>query len=170
MNSLRAVAVKSLLALGMAGMLLLSGCGYELRGKADLSFDTIYILGRNYEVTKELRKALKTNGVTIVNSAEEADLLMEFLSQAYDRRILSLSGRGRVTEYELIYTVNFRLKNAGEELWGPVQTIEGRRDFSYDDTQVLAKSYEETRLREDMQGDAVREIMRRLIAQKAPPQ
>lgn len=167
---LRAVAVKSLLALSMAGMLLLSGCGFELRGKADLSFNTIYIQGPNYQVAKELRKALKINGVTIVNSPEDADLLLEFLSETYDRRILSLSGRGRVTEYELIYNMNFRLKNAGAELWGPVQSIEGRRDFSYDDTQVLAKSYEEARLREDMQADAVREIMRRLIAQKAPPQ
>lgn len=170
MYMLRAVTAKSLLALSMAGMLLLSGCGFELRGKADLSFNTIYIQGPNYQVAKELRKALKINGVTIVNSPEDADLLLEFLSETYDRRILSLSGRGRVTEYELIYNMNFRLKNAGAELWGPVQSIEGRRDFSYDDTQVLAKSYEEARLREDMQADAVREIMRRLIAQKAPPQ
>ena len=170
MHSLRAITVKTLLAFSMAGMLLLSGCGFELRGKADLSFDTIYIQGPNYTVAKDLRKALKINGVTVVNSADDADLLLDFLSEVYDRRILSLSGRGRVTEYELIYTLNFRLKNAGSELWGPAQTIEGRRDFSYDDTQVLAKSYEEARLREDMQADAVREIMRRLIAQKAPPQ
>lgn len=166
MYMLRAVAVKTLLIVSMAGMLL-SGCGFELRGKADLSFDTIHIRGPNYTVAKDLRKALKVNGVTIVNSPEEADLLLEFLSETYERRILSLSGRGRVTEYELIYNMNFRLRNAASELWGPVQTIEGRRDFSYDDTQVLAKSYEEARLREDMQSDAVREIMRRLIAQKA---
>jgi LPS-assembly lipoprotein len=168
MQMLRAVVVKSLLVVGMASTLLLSGCGFELRGKADLSFDTIYLQGPNYTVAKDLRKALKINGVTVVNSPEEADLMLDFLSEVYDRRILSLSGRGRVTEYELIYNLNFRLKNAGNELWGPVQTIEGRRDFSYDDTQVLAKSYEEARLREDMQADAVREIMRRLIAQKNP--
>lgn len=167
MHSLRAITVKSMLALSMAGMILLSGCGFELRGKADLTFDSIFIQGPNYTVAKDLRKALKINGVTVVNSAEDADLLLEFLSETYERRILSLSGRGRVTEFELIYNMNFRLKNAGSELWGPVQSIEGRRDFSYDDTQVLAKSYEEERLRQDMQADAVREIMRRLAAQKA---
>lgn len=150
----------------LAGSLLLSACGFQLRGVADLAFETIYIQGPNYTVTKDLRKALKVNGVTIVNNPEEADLLLEFLSEVYDRRILSLSGRGRVTEYELLYNLNFRIKDSASALWGPVQSIEGRRDFSYDDTQVLAKSYEEVRLREDMQADAVREIMRRLTAQK----
>ncbi|HYG32301.1 MAG TPA: LPS assembly lipoprotein LptE [Methylophilaceae bacterium] len=166
MSILRVVTVKAWLLLSLASLVLLSGCGFELRGQADLAFDSIYMQGPNYAVTKELRKALTVNGVTIANSAENADLLLEFLSEDYDRRILSLSGRGRVTEYELIYVLNFRLRNAGSETWGPVQTIEGRRDFSYDDTQVLAKSYEEARLREDMQADAVREIMRRLVAQR----
>ena len=150
----------------LASTLMLSACGFELRGAADLAFKSIYIQGPNYTVSKDLRKALAINDVTIVNNAKDADLLLEFLSETYDRRILSLSGRGRVTEYELLYNLNFRIREAGSELWGPVQTIEGRRDFSYDDTQVLAKSYEETRLREDMQADAVREIMRRLTAQK----
>jgi len=167
MSSLRILTVRVWLTLGLVSLLALSGCGFELRGKADLAFDSIYIQGPNYTVSKDLRKALTVNGVTIANSAEGADLLLEFLSEDYDRRILSLSGRGRVTEYELIYVLHFRLRNAGSEIWGPVQTIEGRRDFSYDDTQVLAKSYEEARLREDMQADAVREIMRRLVAQKS---
>ena len=150
----------------LVSTLMLSACGFELRGAADLAFKSIYIQGPNYTVSKDLRKALAINDVTIVNNAKDADLLLEFLSETYDRRILSLSGRGRVTEYELLYNLNFRIREAGSELWGPVQTIEGRRDFSYEDTQVLAKSYEETRLREDMQADAVREIMRRLTAQK----
>ena len=166
MLTLLKITAKAWLTLSFVSLCMLSSCGFELRGQADLSFDTIYIQGPNYVVAKNLRKALKVNGVTIVNSAEEADLLLEIINELHDRRILSLSGRGRVTEYELIYTMNFRTRNAGSELWGPVQTIEGRRDFSYDDTQVLAKTYEEARLREDMQADAVREIMRRLIAQK----
>jgi len=166
MHILRTVSFKAWLTLSLVSLFMLSGCGFEMRGKADLSFDTIYMQGPNYTVAKDLRKALTVNGVTVVTSPEEADLLLEFLSETYDRRILSLSGRGRVTEYELIYNLNFRTRSTGSELWGPVQTIEGRRDFSYDDTQVLAKSYEEARLREDMQADAVREIMRRLVAQK----
>ena len=166
MHILRTVSFKAWFTLSLVSLFMLSGCGFEMRGKADLSFDTIYIQGPNYTVAKDLRKALTVNGVTVVTSPEEADLLLEFLSETYDRRILSLSGRGRVTEYELIYNLNFRTRSTGSELWGPVQTIEGRRDFSYDDTQVLAKSYEEARLREDMQADAVREIMRRLVAQK----
>lgn len=168
MHMLRATAVNTMLAFSLLSLLMLTGCGFELRGTADLSFKSIFIQGPKYTVSKDLRKALKVNGVEVVNDPEKADLLLDIMSEVYDKRILSLSGRGRVTEYELLYTLNFRIKNASDAAWGPVQTIEGRRDFSYDDTQVLAKSYEETRLREDMQADAVRELMRRLTAAHKP--
>lgn len=158
--------MKAWAAFSAACVLLLSACGFQMRGLADLSFETIHIQGANLTVSKDLKKALAINDVTIVNSAEKADLVLELMNETYEKRILSLSGRGRVTEYELVYTLNFRTRAAGSELWGQPQSIEGRRDFSYDDTQVLAKSYEEARLREDMQSDAVREIMRRLVAQK----
>jgi LPS-assembly lipoprotein len=75
-----------------------------------------------------------------------------------------LSGGGKVREYELIYYVTIRLRNASSELWGQPQVIEQRRDYSYDDTQLLAKEGEEARLYSDMRSDASREILRRLTA------
>jgi len=89
------------------------------------------------------------------------------MSEATEKKILSLSGKvGVVREFELNYRVNFRLRDPSSELWGEVQTVSGRRDFSYDDSEILAKSFEEQRLYQDMRDDAVRELMRRLIVQK----
>jgi LPS-assembly lipoprotein len=88
------------------------------------------------------------------------------MSEGNEERILSLSGTGVVREYELFYRVNFRLREPASETWGPVQVVENRRDFTYDDTQLLAKQYEQQRLYEDMRTDAVRELMRRLVVQK----
>lgn len=148
-------------------MLAITACGFELRGLADLSFKTLYIKGNNLSISKELQKALTVNGVTIVKDESRADLLMENLGEFNDKRILSLGGRvGVVREFELIYQVSFRFRDPASPTWGEVQTINGRRDFSYDDSEVLAKSFEEQRLVEDMRQDAVREIMRRLIVQK----
>ena len=143
----------------------LAACGFHLRGLADLSFSKLYMKG-SISISRDLNVALKTNGVTLVKNPEDAEILVEMMNEGTEKRILSLGGTGAVREFELFYRVSFRIKEASDELWGPVQMFEGRRDFSYLDTELLAKSYEETQLYEDMRRDAVREILRRLVAQK----
>lgn len=149
-------------------LLALTACGFHLRGQADLAFQNLYMQGAtSSQVANELRRLLKVNGVKVVPAAEQSDFQLDLMGESLEKRILSLSGGGKVREFELLYRVNFRTKATGSELWGPVQTVEGRRDYSYDDTQLLAKEGEEARLNNDMRSDAVREIMRRLSAQQA---
>lgn len=147
--------------------LTLAACGFELRGLSDLAFHNLYMQGPTLTISKPLKKSLAVNGVTIVNDPEKAELMLEMMSEGTEKRILSLSGKvGVVREFELLYHASFRLREPSSELWGEVQTVSGRRDFSYDDSEILAKSFEEKRLYQDMRDDAVREIMRRLIVQK----
>lgn len=150
----------------LAFLLVFTACGFELRGTADLAFKNLYMQGSNLSIKKDLIKTLKVNGVTVVEDEQKAELFMEMLSEQREQNILSLSGGGVVREFELVYRVNFRLRAPESETWGPVQSVEGRRDYSYDDTQLLAKQFEEQRLFEDMRQDAVREIMRLLVVQK----
>lgn len=150
----------------LLSLLTLVACGFQMRGTADLAFKTLYIQGGALTIKKDLIRSLKVNGVTVVDDPQKAELFMDLLNEGRQQNILSLSGDGLVREFELIYFVNFRLRSPGSEVWGPVQKIEGRRDYSYDDSQLLAKKFEEERLYEDMRTDAVREIMRLLVAQK----
>lgn len=140
-------------------------CGFHLRGTADLAFSKLYIKGSS-SISKDLVSTLKTNGVTMVTQPEDAEIMLELISDGVEKRILSLGGTGSVREFELFYRVKFRVRDTSEELWGQEQLIEARRDFSYLDTELLAKSYEEAMLYEDMRRDATRELMRRLVAQK----
>lgn len=149
------------------GLLALTACGFQLRGYADLGFKTIYLPDRNSVLVKDLRRQMRSSGVEIVSSPQEAEMLLEIMSEKTDKQILSLSGGGKVREYELLYTVTYRWREASSELWGSAQTIEQRRDYSYDDTQLLAKEGEEARLYNDMRSDSAREIMRRLSALNA---
>jgi len=146
--------------------LTLAACGFQMRGMADLAFHKLYIKNNTLSISKSLKKTLEVNGVTIVNNPEKAELMLELMSESTEKKILSLSGGGLVREFEIFYRVNFRLRDPSSELWGPMQMIEGRRDYSYDDTQLLAKQSEEGRLYDDMRVDAVRELLRRLIVQK----
>ncbi len=142
----------------------LASCGFHLRGATDLSFNSIYIQGSTLIISKNLNRTLHTNGVKVLDSAENADLLLEMIGEESEKRILSLSGKGVVNEFELYYRVHYRTKLAGAELWSPVQTIEARRDFSYSDANLLAKQGEEKRLNEGMQSDVISGLMRRLSA------
>jgi len=144
---------------------ILAACGFHLLGVADLAFNKLYIKGSS-SISKDLISSLKTNGVTILKEPEEAEMMLDLMADGQEKRILSLGGSGSVREFELFYRLKFRLRDASSELWGPEQLIEARRDFSYLDTELLAKSYEEAQLYEDMRRDATRELMRRLVAQK----
>lgn len=150
-------------------LMLLVSCGFHMRGLTELPFKTLYIKyngAANAALVKELRRAMNSNGITLTPTEEGADMQLEIMGEKIEKKILSLSGGGTVREYELIYHVTFRLRQSGSELWSAPQLVEQRRDYSYDDTQVLAKEGEEARLYSDMRSDSTREIMRRLNAIK----
>ncbi|ABE50423.1 MULTISPECIES: LPS assembly lipoprotein LptE [Methylobacillus] len=150
----------------LAMLLALTACGFKMRGVADLKFNTLFIQGPTISISKPFKRSLTVNGVKIVSSPDQADLLLEIMSESQEQRILSLSGRGLVREFELFYTVNFRVRDPSSETWGDVQTIRGRREITYDDAQLLAKQLEQERLYNDMKDDAVRELLRRLMVIK----
>jgi LPS-assembly lipoprotein len=146
--------------------LVLTGCGFKMRGTADLAFQNLYVQGVKTTIDKPLKKSLAINGVTVVEDKEKAELMLEMIGEKTEKRILSLSGTGLVREFDLYYRVYFRLKDPDSEVWGQEQVIEQRRDYSYTDSELLAKQGEEARLYEDMRTEATRELLRRLVVQK----
>lgn len=146
--------------------LALSACGFQLRGMTELSFKNVYIQGSTLTISQDLKRLFRANGVQIAADAESAELLLELLNEVNEKRILSLSGGGLVREYELNYRVNFRTREAANPIWSQVQSVQARRDFSYDDKVLLGKGEEEARLNADMRNDAIREVLRRLTAIK----
>ncbi|MDI1310329.1 MAG: LPS assembly lipoprotein LptE [Methylotenera sp.] len=146
--------------------LVLSACGYQLRGMTDLAFKKLYIQGASLSISKDLKRSFTANGIQLVNEVEEADLLLELLSETNEKRILSLSGAGVVREYELNYRASFRTRAPTSPTWSQPQTVQTRRNYSYNDSALLGKAEEEAMLNVDMHKDAVREILRRLTAVK----
>ena len=62
----------------------------------------------------------------------------------------------------------FRVADIGGREWLPASEISVRRDFSFNDSQALAKEGEERLLIADMQADTVQQLLRRLSAAKRP--
>jgi LPS-assembly lipoprotein len=147
---------------------LLAACGFQLRGTANLPFKTIYIsFPAGHPIGTDLKRLIKAGTSTrIVEKPKDAEAILEIISVVNDKQIMSVSGGGRVREFELRYRVSFRLVDGkGAELI-PTNEIALRRIIPFTDAQVVAKEGEEAMLVREMQSDSAAQIVRRLEAVK----
>ena len=151
-----------------AATLLLSACGFQLRGIAQLPFNSIFVQAApTSQFATQVRRAVQAGGSTrITDAPEQAEVLLQILNEAQEKQILSLTGGGRVSEYQLRYRVLFRLTDSKNREHIPASEIVLRRDYSFSDDQALAKESEEAQLYRDMRSDAVRQLVRRLQSAK----
>lgn len=152
--------LKTLLVLGAAA--LLAGCGFQLRGQAQLPFAAAYVEGAEGSgLARSLRATLSSQG-KLADKAEGAPVRVRLGNEQRSKNILALSGSGKVKEFRLEYRVTLSAYDAvGKELIVPSE-IQLIRDFSYDDQQLLAKEAEEAALNRGMEQDALRQILKRL--------
>ena len=146
----------------VAAFALLCGCGFQLRGTAELPFETLYLPSTG-GIGLELRRNIQAGTRTVVvDDPKLAQAQLEFLQEVRSKDILSLSGGGRVREFRLIYRVAFRVHDGKGGEYLPTSTLQLSRDFTFNDADILAKETEEQLLYREMQADLVRQIMRRL--------
>lgn len=151
--------------------LLIAGCGFKLRGAADLPFDTLFVQAPvSSQFAQQFRRVVTYgSGTKIVDDPKIATATLVLVSEAREKSILSLSGAGRVREFQLRYRMTYRLldKTAVETI--PSSEIVLTRDFSFNDQDTLSKESEEALLFRDMQNDAVQQLVRRLQAARLTP-
>jgi LPS-assembly lipoprotein len=146
----------------------LAGCGFELRGTAELPFETLYVPstgGIGLDIKRNIRAGTRTQ---VVDDPKGAQAVLEFTQEAREKIILSLNSAGRVNEFELRYRVGFRLHDGKGGEYLPASTLQLTRAVTYDDAIILAKEAEEQQLYRDMQFDMVQLVMRRLAAAQKP--
>ncbi len=157
----------------LAVTLSLAACGFHLRGSnlkgIEFAFKSLYLKAPGETpFVADLRRALYVNKVALTSTSDQSELILEVVSEQTSKQILSLSGSGRVQEYQLIYRVSLRVYDGKQVDWLPAEEIVLTRILAYDDAQVLAKEQEEAMLYRDMRSDAVAQAVRRLS--RAKPQ
>ena len=147
--------------------LLLSACGFQLRGSYSLPYESIYVGVSDVSVVGAgLERQIRASGTRLADSAQDAQATFLQTGEAKEPIILSLSGSGRVREKRLRYRYGYRVvDDKGRDLIAP-GVIELSRDISYADSDVLAKTQEEDLLWRDMENDLVQQLMRRLSMTK----
>jgi LPS-assembly lipoprotein len=161
--------MKTLIALFCA--LLIAGCGFQLRGAANLPFDTLYVQAPvGSQFAQQFKRVVAAgSGTKIVEDPKIAEATLILVSELREKNILSLSGTGRVREFQLRYRMTYRMLNKASAETIPATEIVLTRDFSFNDQETLSKESEEALLFRDMQADAVQQLVRRLQVAKLTP-
>ena len=155
---------------GFISLLLLSlvGCGFQLRGTAQLpdSIKTMRIDGisNNRSIGLKLKRALIGNGIVIADSNDAA--VLKVVKYDFERRVLSVGSNAKVSEYELFSELEFIVLDAQGDVLSEQQSVSAQRDYQFDEDEVLGRESEEQLLREQLDQQLIQSVLRRLSAIK----
>src|SRR6266568_9221601 len=136
---------RATLALLASAALAAAGCGFQLRGRAQLPFETLYIPGSSPLAVELKRNVAVASRTRLVDSVGDAQAVLGFTTELRDKVILSFNTAGRVSEYQLRYRVGIRVTDPkGAQVYLPTSEILVTRDM-------------------------VQQILRRLVAAKPVP-
>jgi len=151
-------------------LLVLASCGFHLRGQATIPdhLKVIYIQGveMNKNLGSELKKSLTRNGVTVVSESQKDSALLTIVEYKVDRRVLSVGSDAKVSEVELYGFVKFKVSDAQGRILSDEQKVEARRDFQFDQNQVIGTTEEGRSIRQQLDQQLVQSMLRRLAAIK----
>jgi LPS-assembly lipoprotein len=162
------------LAVVVACVALVAGCGFRLQGSAGLPPGVrsvrLSVPDELSPVAVELRHGLERAGATEAPAGGAADAVIRVLEDRTGRRVLAVSARNTPTEFEIFYVLEYAIDRAGQPP-GSSQRHELTRNFSFDESLLLAKDREEEILREAMARDLAGIVLRRLesLPAVAPP-
>jgi len=154
-----------------------SACGFGLRGIGGPSgsqlVGRLYVEGEASLITP-LRNALTAQQVQFAAFRKEADTLVVINNEVRNRREASVDASGRVSEYELLHSIDLlTVRSTDDVKAGELeredydqrpQTVSVIRDYTYDETLVLGKDDEERILRAEMSDELVRHLVLRIFA------
>lgn len=162
----RSLAIASIAMLG-------AGCGFQLVGSGNLppAMQSTYLesVEMRSEFYESLSTVLRQRGLNLVDSRAAAGARLIISEDSSGQRVLSVTARNIPREYEVFYAVTFSLETDGKALIEP-EVLVARRNYTYDETEVLGKEREESILRRALAEDLARRVVRRIeaVTQSSP--
>lgn len=146
--------------------LLISSCGWQLRGQEELDTPSasIFISSNipNRPYVEHIKRFLDTFGYKTQRNAENADLGVVLINSREDTRISSLNASARAAEYMLTKHVDFIITDSKGDDLTKLVTVSVERIYEFDEQDILASSNEERRIRNEMHQDIAKQIHNRL--------
>ena len=149
-------------------VMTLSSCGFKLKGSYEIPYQTIYLQAAGESrVGRTIKKKLQRRpNIEIVQTLSAAEVAINILEEASTRTVAVLSNAGSVDEYELIYTIRYKIELSENSSSSVERQIVLRRKITHSDLDIAAKSNEENSLIDDMASEAATSILVRLSREK----
>jgi LPS-assembly lipoprotein len=161
----RSDLLKSLMLLAVV---LLAGCGFHLRGSADLppAMSVTFIKGvRPFgTLADDFSEALRLRGITVTDREANATAVLHIMQDSTDKQVLSVDINGNVLEYEIRQSIRFSVTTADGRPVVAEQSAALSRDYIFSSTDVLGKQREEQVVRATLQENLVNIAMLRIAA------
>ena len=139
-------------------------CGFQLRGSPVVGIKTLSVtqVGGS-QVASEIRRTLSAGPTRLVSNPAEAEAHLRILREAREKSVYTLTGQGRVYEFQLRLVVRYELTipKVEDPVIAPME-VEARRLITYVESAPIAKEAEEEILYKDMQVDLSRQILRHI--------
>jgi len=152
--------------------LLLTACGYHLRGAMELpaGLKNIYLEGGSAELREQFKRAMEISSVPLASSPETAGIIIKIFDEDSQSNVLSLGSGGTANDFELGYRFDYEIVDSKNKVLSVRQPIEIKREYYNDQLAVIAQDNEEKVIRNEMYQQAVRTIVNRArVALEASP-
>lgn len=151
--------------------LTLSSCGFHLRGMRDmprwLDRVTIVVENANRDLEPLLSDQLRAYRIQVCSDPASANYWLIIEQDSVRQQITSISSSTTPRQYQLTYTVQFKLTRAkGNEII-PTTPIVVTRLLTVNSDRILGSNDEEAILKREMRRDAVMQILDRIGAHHA---
>ena len=149
--------------------LLLSACGFELRGAAVLPprISKLQVLA-DQTLRNDVEVLLQGSDTQLVNNRPQAQVILTMSDLRFDRRVLSVDpNTGHEREFELSYALDVVATDPQGQVLLQPQTLSQRRDYVFDSAALIGSSQEEAVLRDEMRRELVQQVLYRLRAATA---
>ncbi len=145
--------------------LMLTGCGFQLRGNIDLPSDLkqVSVVSNKYsDLVKNLNQRFSNNNIQVVDKSDKDLYRVKIVSETFNRRQLSINISGRVNEYELIYNIIYQISSPNEKAKEEAMSL--YRDYSFDENNIMGNTDREAQIKKEMTSNAASLIFTKLIA------
>jgi outer membrane lipopolysaccharide assembly protein LptE/RlpB len=144
-------------------LLLLPSCGFQLRGDPAVGIKTLHVSTRGPRACSPTSGACSPTAHAHHRDAADAEAQLRIISENRDKIVRTITGTGRVYEFQLSLTVRYEVLLPGREVpLIPPTEATAMRLITYSESAPTAKEVEEQLLFKDMQVDIAGRILRHI--------
>lgn len=165
------------MVLGGTGLawLLLAGCGFQLRGQAQLPPELAVVYVQSQQpvgvppgaLSRKLALLLASNGVTVTRDPAQATATITILNEGGGRRAVAADRFDIKRKYWVGYSAAYQVTLANGKTLIPAEGLSANRALLFDENRVLGFEAAQESLVDSMADDLAWQILRRLQAVKS---